>query len=267
MPVEPEYNVRAELLTQIETAQATLESQLDALRDAAAKGGDGTALLAAQSQLAGLGSLSRRVEHAHGSGLVSVRAEIAAFVAATQATVQQVRGATASAVAAEAALHKATAEAHRITGSFLDDFYEKKIFDPYLRFASPDDERAYREREDAYRRAIEAARAEGTPEGELRAVRLSREQLEDAGRHGADASPDYASRLAGLSAAEQNLAQAATTQQSAASEADLLHHAEPAQPELVSPDIIASLRTAGVTPASEAAGNAVPRTAAPRGLV
>tara|TARA_R110002051_G_scaffold269600_1_gene329788 strand:+ start:4120 stop:4803 length:684 start_codon:yes stop_codon:yes gene_type:complete len=155
------------------------------------------------SRLAGL---QHRIEHAHGGGLAAIRAEVMASVAASQTLAQQARSTVASAQTAEMALHEASAVAHREVASFVHDFYEQKIFDPYLRFASPEDEAAYRQREEAYQRAINAASAAGTPEGNLQATRLAVAQLEDAGAHGADASPDYAPTLAGLRTAERGLA-------------------------------------------------------------
>lgn len=206
MPGEPEGTLRAELLEQIGAAQAALEAQLDQLQHAANQGGSTAALVIAQNQLSRLGGLGQTIEHARGVSLASIRAEVTAVVAATLATVQQARAAAAGGQAAELALHEAQAEAHRTTGDFLRDFYERRIFDKHLHFASTEDERAYREREEARQKEIEKARAEGTPEGELRATRLAIAQLEDAGAHGADASPEYQPALGGLKAAERGLA-------------------------------------------------------------
>lgn len=205
-PVDPNGTIRADLLGQIAEAQAALESDIELLRHAVAMSGDGATLAAAQGQMSRLAGLQHRIEHAHGGGLTVIRAEVMASVAASQTLAQQVRSTVAIAQAAEVALHAASAAARREVASFAHDFYERKIFDPYLRFASPEEEAAYRQREEAYQRAITAASAEGTPEGNLRATRLAIAQLEDAGAHGADASPDYAPTLAGLRTAERGLA-------------------------------------------------------------
>lgn len=245
-PVEPEASLRAELLAQISGAQATLEAQLDSLRHAASMGGDASALVLAEGQLTRLTGLGRRIEHSPNASLVSIRAEVAAFVAATMATAQQVRSAAATGHTAEMALHEAQAEARRVTGNFVHDFYERKIFDKYLDFASPEDERAYREREEAYRRAIEEERAKGTPEGQLRALELQRAQLLDAGAHGAADSPQYQSMLDENQAARDALASAvkATNPETQQQAVDAL---APAEAALVSPELIAALRATGAT--------------------
>lgn len=129
--------------------------------------------------------------NSHGSSLVSIRAEVAAFVAAAQVIANQAVASAATAQTAEAALHLASEAARREATSFVEDFYEKKIFDPFLGFASAEDEAAYRKREVERERAIKEALAEGTPAGNLRANQLAIDQLKDAGAHGADQSPDY----------------------------------------------------------------------------
>lgn len=204
----------------------------------------------AESQLARLAGLGRRVEQSNGGSLTSIRAEVNAFVAATQATALQARSAAATAQAAEMAVHAAQAEARRVTGDFVHDFYERKVFDPYLRFASEDEEKAYREREEARRQQIEAARAEGTPEGDARALDLAKDQLLDAGQHGADRSPDYEPMLNDLTAAQQNLRAAQAPQAKAEVDSALDEPASVGEAQFVSPDIIASLRRAGVATAA-----------------
>lgn len=142
----------------------------------------------------------------HGSGLASIRAEVAAFVAAAQVIANQAVASAATTQTAEAALHLANEAARREVTSFVEDFYEKRIFDPFLRFASAEDEAAYREREEERKREIKEALALGTPEGTLKANLLSRDQLLDAGAHGADRSPDYAPMLAQRDASIERLA-------------------------------------------------------------
>jgi hypothetical protein len=82
----------------------------------------------------------------------------------------------------------------RTRASVLDmsrDIYDRHIFDPYLRFASSEDEAAYRRREEQNRQAIEEALADRSPEGDLRAARVMDRQLRDAGAHGAEAAPQF----------------------------------------------------------------------------
>lgn len=213
------------------------------LRDAAAMGGDSAALVAAQSQLSRLGGLQQRIDHLPNGALAAIRAEVMASVAASQTLAQQTRTSVASAQAAEVALHAASAEAHRVTGDFVRDFYERKIFDKYLDFASPEDAQAYREREEARRKAIEEARALGTPEGELHALRLTKEQLLDAGRYGAAQSPDYQPMLDRIDGALRPLEQAVGAQPVRRQEAEAAFDSTEAA--LVSPDIIAVFRANG----------------------
>ncbi|WP_421729374.1 hypothetical protein [Brevundimonas sp.] len=247
------------LIEQIAGAQAALESDIETLRHAAMMGGDGGALAAAQNQMSRLSGLQHRIESAQGGGLAAIRAEVMASVAASQTLAQRARASATTAQAAEAALHEASAAAHRVTGDFVRDFYEKKIFDPYLHFASADEERAYREREEASRKAIETARAEGTPEGELRALQISRAQLVDAGKYGAADSPDYQPMLNRIDAAQQPLEQALAGRQPVVQQQaeDAL---APTESTLVSPDIIAVLRSTGtVMSDASASGHGVTR--------
>ena len=243
LPVEPEASLRAELVGELGAAQSILETQIETLRHATQLGGDGSALVLAQNQLAHLSRLAQRIDHANGQALTELRAEVTAIVAATQSTAQQARSAAVSGEAAEVALHAAQAEARRVTGDFLHDYYERKIFDPYLRFASPEDERAYRDREEARLRAIEEARALGTPQGELQALRLAQEQLRDAGRYGAADSPDYQPMLDRIDGAIKPLEQAIAVEPRARQEAEAAFTSTEAA--LVSPELIATLRATG----------------------
>lgn len=95
---------------------------------------------------------------------------------------------------AEVALHEASAAAHREVSDLAHDFYDKKIFDPYLKFASAEDEEAYRRQEDERQRYIKEQLAKGTPEGNLNAADAMLDQMKDAKAHGADASPEFQSR-------------------------------------------------------------------------
>lgn len=184
----------------------------------------------------------------HGGGLVSIRAEVAAFVAAAQVIANQAVASAATTQTAEAALHLASEAARREVTSFVQDFYEKKIFDPFLRFASPEDEDAYRKREADRERAIKEALALGTPEGNLRAANLSMAQLRDAGAHGADKSPEYARIWSSLDAPTSDLkAQLAVRPETEASivpAAEAVKGVDPVDP-------IAVLRAAGVAVADQ----------------
>lgn len=119
-----------------------------------------------------------------------------AFIAAAQVIANQAVASAATTQTAEAALNLASEAARREVTSFVQDFYEKKIFDPFLRFASAEDEDAYRKGEEERQREIKAALALGTPEGDLRAAVLMMEQLDDAEAHGAGDSREFAARKA-----------------------------------------------------------------------
>lgn len=207
-PADSEASLRAELAERISGAQAEIEHHLTELRRAASAGGDATPLLQAEAQLQGLSRLQHRVASAHGASLASIRAEVTASIAATQLFAQQARAAVATADMAEVALHAASAAARQEVTSFVHDFYEKKIFDPYLRFGSAEDEEAYRKREAERREAIDKALAEGTPEGNLRAAELSLEQMDDAKRFGAGDSPEFRARYDRLKGATSELSTA-----------------------------------------------------------
>lgn len=202
LPAETEASLRAELIDRIVGAQGEIEAHIAGLHRA----GDGAALAAAGNQLQGLSQLQNRIARADGAGLASIRAEVTAFVAAAQVIANQAMASAATTQTAEAALHLASEAARREVTSFVEAFYEKRIFDPFLRFASAEDEEAYREREERRKHDIKEALGLGTPAGTLKANRLSREQMLDAGAHGADASPDYAPMLAQQDASIERLA-------------------------------------------------------------
>lgn len=120
-----------------------------------------------------------------------MRGEVAASVAASQTIVQQAQQGTGASASAQAVLQQASANSYQAVSDFERDYYGRRIFDRYLSFKSPEDEEAYRRREAERQEAIDRARAEGTPEGNLRANELAIAQLQDAGAHGADRSPDF----------------------------------------------------------------------------
>ena len=92
-------------------------------------------------------------------------------------------------------LRDARRQAQQTIAELDDDLYKRKIFDGFLKFSSDEDERAYRKREEENRRALAAARAKGTPEGDLEALAIERRQLLDAGAHGADRSEEWLQRM------------------------------------------------------------------------
>jgi hypothetical protein len=158
-------------------------------------------------QLASLVNLMRQVQTATPAGIASMRGDIAACVAAATKIAQQAQTAAsgASQVGGSLSLAAAREASRAAVASFADDYYEKKLFDPYLRFSSPEDEQKYRRKEAERKDEIERARALQTPEGDLLANKLSTEQLKDAGAHGATASPDFQGLAVKLAGSEKAL--------------------------------------------------------------
>jgi hypothetical protein len=78
--------------------------------------------------------------------------------------------------------------------SLSQDLFERKIFDAYLHFASPEDEADYRKREAAAHKYIDQQLAKNTPEGDLNAGGGMMGQMLDAHAHGAGDSPDFLPR-------------------------------------------------------------------------
>lgn len=175
---------RADLLAQIAAAQAELDQVLAQLgSDAGATVAEGQA----QRQL--LVQFERSLSSGIALPAESVRSGIAGAIAGATQLSQQARAASEHRASSDLA-----AAQTRTRATVLDisrDIYERRVFDPYLRFASSEQEAAYREREVSNRRAIEKALALSTPEGDLRAARILDRQLQDSGAHGADASPQF----------------------------------------------------------------------------
>lgn len=241
------------MLGQIVGAQFELERAIAELTRSGASAG------LAQGQLQALAKLQRQIGDAGGPALASLRAEIATTVSESRAIIQQGANAARGAEAAEIeTLATASAAARATAQSFMHDFYERKIFDPYLRFSSVEDEAEYRKREGAYRKAIDAELAKNTPEGDLAATKLARSQLADAGAHGADASPEFADRMASLDGGIDRLGSAI---KSSRTERPLTvgtntveKKAATSTPQTVAPlaDVLATLQAAGISGIAQA---------------
>ncbi|TAL32263.1 MAG: hypothetical protein EPN98_14020 [Phenylobacterium sp.] len=221
-PGDPEASLRENLAAQVSAAQSELSANLIELRS---QGGDPALIGQADAQLGALLALKSQIERAGSGALATMGTRVAACVA-TATTLAQHAQAASSGVAARAAteLGSASEAARAKVTSFVTDFYERKIFDPYLEFSSEAEKEAYREREAARRKAIEEAQALRTPQGDLRAANLAIEQLEDAGTHGADRSPEYGSMLNGMKQSRQSLA--AQLQQHSQSRGEPAPHSE-----------------------------------------
>lgn len=149
---------------------------------------------AARSQLQALGDLQRQIASAGPAALTSLRGEITNAVTASRQILQQGRAAS-NAESVEATLAATSARTRATVERIAGDLFERRIFDPYLQFASEEEERAYRAREAERRAYIDAQLARGTPEGNLNASATTVGQVLDAGANGADRSPQYAQTL------------------------------------------------------------------------
>lgn len=235
---------------QIEGAQSDIGQQMAQLHAAASRGDDNGALNQAQTQLAGLANLKRDLARKDAPSLAAMRAAVAASVAVAQLLVQQVQSAPASSASASVALAQASIAARASVTDFMHAYYDQHVFDRWLTFASNEDEEEYRKREAERQREIAKAMAEHTPAGDLRANRLSIEQLKDAGAHGADRSSKYKPLLEGLEARGSKLSaqideskspDPAQIQAEAASAAE-----DKALADAVTPEVLATLRAAKI---------------------
>ncbi len=242
-PVSAEATI-ADLNDQLNSAQDQLISSLVALRS----GGNADLNLIAQgdAQLGTLLALKRQLSQTGPAAVAAVRAEIVACVANASTIAKQAEAAATPGAGQAMTLASASQAARTAVASFEDDFYKNKIFDPYLRFSSPEDEEKYRREEAARREEIDRALALHTPEGDLRANRLAAEQVRDAGAHGADRSPEYAPLLHHLESSGDDLAarlapvRAATQEREAATSATPSTDAAPVDPAMA--DAVARFR-------------------------
>lgn len=225
-------------------AQAQIQDQIAQLQ----RLGAADLLAAAEGQSHVLATVQQRL--ASGAvGVADLRAEVTAAVANLAATTTLIQGAAAARHAeTERTLREASAQARQTVEGFMQAYYEDRIFDPYLRFASVEEERAYREREAERARAIEAELAKGTPEGDRHALALMRKQLEDAGQHGADQSPDYDQWMRKAYEGEAVLAAAQSAEPQPDQSASMPDPLDNIAPDTtVDPAIAAAFQSAGVT--------------------
>lgn len=180
-PDDPQAGLRAELLGQLVAAQFDLEAVLTEL----ARSGNPTE--ATQSQLQRLTTLQHSIGAASPEALNQMRAEIVATVNGAQAIAQQGR---ASSSTDDRAADPAQQSRRSLT-AIQRDLFESRVLDPYLQFASADDEEEYRQRERERNEAMQRELAKGTLEGQRRANEIAAAQMADARAHGADASPDF----------------------------------------------------------------------------
>lgn len=173
-------------------ASFDLEARLAEIsRAAGAAGGDSEA----RAQLAQLTALSRSVATASPALLATLRTEVTANLAAASNVSQQIKTEATASQAIRAAEFAATSAATRSTVESLNaDLYERRIFDPYLKFDSAEDEAEYRKREAQSQRYAAEQLAMNTPQGNLNAGGAIAGQMLNAEVHGAGESPDFAPR-------------------------------------------------------------------------
>jgi hypothetical protein len=229
-----------------------------------ARSGADSATLANQSHA--LQQLQSKVGSANLGSLLALRSDVT--IAATSATALANQ---AISTAANASLTNANLSPMQRARASIEavqrDLFEKRVLDPYLQFASAEDEEAYRKRERERKEAIDRERAKGTLEGDRNAASILDQQLLDAGAHGADRSPDFADMVQQVKSATADLQTVQQKQEAAITRpSDKPTKGEqPAQSSDDLGDIFATLKAAGVTtPAIQAreAGHGVAVAAA-----
>jgi hypothetical protein len=199
----PSVKLRAQAEVLLSQAKAQLADIQHALRDAS---GDN----ALQSRLSGVaaqtGAAMAQISLALNGPASALRpsdlAALEGVVHSSETTTLLAEAATQAALARNVAV---TAAANRAeTQSVAHDLFDRKIFDAYLHFASPEDEADYRKREAEARKYVEAQLAKHTPEGDLNASGGTLGQMFDAHAHGAGASPDFMPRFNALAETAQH---------------------------------------------------------------
>ena len=247
LSVDPEASLRTELTGAIAAAQIDIAN---AIAELARSGTDSAALT---NQGHALQQLQKQVGSANLGSLLALRSDVTIAASSATALANQ-----ATSTAASAAANTNLSPSQRARASIeavQRDLFEKRVLDPYLQFASAEDEEAYRKREAGRKEAVDRERAKGTLEGDRNAAAILDQQLRDAGAHGADRSPDFADMMRQTKSATADLQSA--RQRPEASNAppivDRDKRAQPAASEDELGDILATLKAAGVTtPANQA---------------
>jgi hypothetical protein len=262
---------RYELLDLIDVARDEFASAITQLRASHATLTQGDILEQSQAKLQALNALRDQLaDGAKGRPLASLRAEVRAAIAAVHAYASEVRGAAQSEQTTQP-LGLVTATAHRDVQNAARDVFDRKIFDPYLRFVSPQDEEEYRKREAERKHYIEEQQAKGTPQGELNATNTMIAQLDDAKAHGAAKSPEFAPMRERLSNDRAKLATAQKAEQSshrseASKSDDPIANSDARPHQTASRDAAAILLAAGTSVGdADGQGHGVSATAVPQG--
>lgn len=206
-------------------------------------------------ELTSLISLRQQIGTVRGSALAELRAQVTAAASSASSLAEKTVANAASAGAVDPAARAAAAL--QTIRDAARDYYDRKLFDPYLKFSSVEDEAAYRERERESKEAYDREMAKGTTEGQRRAAEILHRQLEDAGAHGATESPDYAPTLERVRQAQTALESSRSNEPATSSSAAKSDSATPAPDDDFS-DVLAALKEAGVTtdsPPSQGSGH------------
>jgi hypothetical protein len=234
-------------------AQNELSASLIDLRGST--GADPALITQSEQQLALILSLKGQLAAAGPKQLAAISSQIATAISAAASTANQAQQAAAAGISSGGGSMASASQAARETvNEFEDAYFKQHKFDAYLQFKSAEDERAFHEREAQRQAEIERARAQHTPEGDKRALDLSLAQLDDAGAHGADKSPDFEPMRKKMQDANTALAaQIDQTKGKARSTAqatpDPLDSLEPSAS--VSPDLLAKFKATGVVVADQ----------------
>ena len=184
------------LRDQLFAAQRELDLAMLEMREAGASETDMAAL---RQQAQTLVQLQRALTDRGRASLDDLKGPIAAAVTASTALAATGRDTTLASKGTDpTSMAAITAATRRQVEDLSLDIYERKIFDPYLSFASAEDEAEYRRREQEAKRYMEAELAKGTPEGDLNAAGAAQAQLLDAAAHGAADSPEFKERWEAL---------------------------------------------------------------------
>lgn len=185
-----------ELRDQLAAAQRELDLAMLDMREA---GADESAIASLRVQAQNLVQLQRALSDGGRSSVDALKGPVAAAIAASTTLAASGRDIALSSKGTDAAaLAAVSAVTRRQVEDLSRDLYERRIFDPYLSFASPEDEADYRRREAEAKRYIDAELAKGTPEGDLNAAGATQGQMLDAAAHGADQSPEFKERWEAL---------------------------------------------------------------------
>jgi len=183
-PDTPQSSLRVELLGQLAGAQMAMEAALAELR----RSGDESLLAPGERQLQSLQALQAALATASPTALISMRAEVLASITTAGTTVQQARIASSQQSAEMASLAAVRAESRQLADATQRALFEDRILDASLRFASPAEEEAYRQRE-AERLALIDSLDLKNPRSARDHLLIQRDQIEDAMAHGADRDP------------------------------------------------------------------------------